>query len=93
LESLNDPKILTKKGIQAGSADFGLIAIAYNLKRLLNIKEQSKNLRTLIRSLKTLLIPVKKARKSILRLFNPEYIQHLKIDFFLQSKTEICIFT
>jgi hypothetical protein len=85
--------ILTKKGIEAASADFGFIAIAYNLKRLLNIKGQSKNLRTLIRSLKTLLIPVKKARKSILRLFSPKYIQNLKINFFLQSKTEICIFT
>jgi ABC-type thiamine transport system substrate-binding protein len=56
--------------MQAASADFGFIAIAYNLKRLLNIK--GKTLRTLFRSLKTLLIPVKKVRKSILRLFSPE---------------------
>jgi hypothetical protein len=77
--------------MQAASADFGFIAIAYNLKRLLNIKV--KTLETLFRSLKTLLIPVKKARKSILRLFSPKYIQNLKINFFLQSKTEICIFT
>ncbi|AGC78554.1 ISCps6, transposase [Nonlabens dokdonensis DSW-6] len=35
--------IITKKGIQNASADFGLIAIAYNLKRILNIiKEQGK---------------------------------------------------
>jgi hypothetical protein len=35
--------IITKKGIQSASADFGLMAIAYNLKRILNIiKEQRK---------------------------------------------------
>jgi hypothetical protein len=58
LESLNDPKVLTKKGIQAASADFGLIAIAYNLKRLLNIKGQT--LKTLFRSLRMPSIPDKK---------------------------------
>ncbi|XLS27658.1 IS1182 family transposase [Flavobacteriaceae bacterium M23B6Z8] len=84
--------ILTKKGITAASADFGLIAIAYNFKRLLNIKGQSEDLRTLIRSLKTLLMQVKKVRKSILSFFDLIYIQHLKIKFFLQSKTEIRIF-
>ena len=30
--------IMTKKGIPAASADFGLIAIAYNLRRLFNLK-------------------------------------------------------
>jgi len=30
--------IMTKKGIQAASADLGLIAIAYNLRRLFNLK-------------------------------------------------------
>jgi len=35
--------IITKKGIKSASADFGLMAIAYNLKRILNtIKEQGK---------------------------------------------------
>ncbi len=33
--------IVTKKGISAASADFGLVAIAYNLKRLLNILKTS----------------------------------------------------
>jgi hypothetical protein len=83
--------ILTKKGIKAASADFGLIAIAYNLKRLLNIK--GKTLKTLFRSLKMLQFLIKKETKSILRFFSPERIQHLKINFFLPSKTEICIFT
>jgi transposase len=32
--------IITKKGIHSASADFGLIAIAYNLKRILNIIKQ-----------------------------------------------------
>jgi hypothetical protein len=53
--------ILTKKGIQAASADFGLIAIAYNLKRLLNIKGQT--LKTLFRSLRMPSIPDKKGQK------------------------------
>lgn len=36
--------IITKNGIQSASADFGLIAIAYNLKRILNIlKQQGKH--------------------------------------------------
>lgn len=30
--------IMTKRGIEAASADFGLIAIAYNLRRLFNLK-------------------------------------------------------
>ena len=30
--------IMTKKGIKAASADFGLIALAYNLRRLFNSK-------------------------------------------------------
>nr|WP_308423252.1 hypothetical protein [Maribacter cobaltidurans] len=29
---------MTKKGIAAASADFGLIALAYNLKRIMNLK-------------------------------------------------------
>lgn len=36
--------IITKKGIQSASADFGLIAIAYNLKRILNILKQQVKL-------------------------------------------------
>jgi len=35
--------ILTKKGIAAASADFGLIALAYNLKRIMNLKVAVKN--------------------------------------------------
>ena len=29
--------IMTKKGLESASADFGLIALTYNLKRLINI--------------------------------------------------------
>jgi len=35
--------IMTKKGIQAASADFGFIALAYNLKRLVKIGWKPKN--------------------------------------------------
>jgi len=34
--------IMTKKGINRASADFGLIAIAYNLKRIINILKNNK---------------------------------------------------
>jgi len=34
--------IFTKKGIQAASADFGLIALAYNLKRLIKLGWSTK---------------------------------------------------
>jgi transposase len=35
--------IMTKKGIRSASADFGLVALAYNLKRLINIGWSPKN--------------------------------------------------
>ena len=35
--------IITKKGITAASADFGLIALTYNLKRLINLGYKPKN--------------------------------------------------
>ncbi|GAB1858675.1 IS1182-like element ISCc5 family transposase [Flavobacteriaceae bacterium MHTCC 0001] len=35
--------IITKKGIQSASADFGLIALVYNLKRLINVGWKPKN--------------------------------------------------
>jgi hypothetical protein len=46
--------IMTKKGIKRASADFGLIALAYNLKRMINImgiKEVLEELRGLVLSL------------------------------------------
>lgn len=36
--------IVTKKGIDRASADFGLMAIAYNLRRLLNLGSRAENL-------------------------------------------------
>ncbi|APY12114.1 hypothetical protein BWZ22_13130 [Seonamhaeicola sp. S2-3] len=48
--------IMTKKGMQAVSADLGLIAIAYNLRRLFNLKIDlkpiSKRLKGYITALK-----------------------------------------
>jgi hypothetical protein len=44
--------IITKEGIQRASADFGLIALAYNLKRMLNIAQAGKGkLKTLLNQL------------------------------------------
>ena len=46
--------IMTKKGIKRASADFGLIALTYNLKRIINImgiKELIEQLRRLVLSL------------------------------------------
>lgn len=38
--------VITKKGIQAASADFGLTAIAFNLKRILNIRGRLDPIKT-----------------------------------------------
>jgi hypothetical protein len=43
---------MTKKGKQGASADFGLIALVYNLKRLINLGWKPKT--TFIRYLKVL---------------------------------------
>jgi len=43
--------IMTKKGIKRASADFGLIALAYNLKRMINligVKELTKELKSVL---------------------------------------------
>ena len=51
--------VITKKGIQAASADFGLTAIAYNLKRILNIRSRLNTIKrgplSLYFSLKTII--------------------------------------
>nr|WP_299204019.1 hypothetical protein [uncultured Brumimicrobium sp.] len=36
--------IMTKKGLQRAEADFGLIALAYNLKRVLNLEVTAKEI-------------------------------------------------
>ncbi|AGC78558.1 IS1182 family transposase [Nonlabens dokdonensis] len=64
--------IITKKGIQNASADFGLIAIAYNLKRILNIiKEQGK--RAFILNKQTYKA-ILKLLSAFLSLFKPKII-------------------
>ena len=54
--------IMTKKGIQAASADMGLIAIAYNLRRLFNLETFKtplyKPLKKLIKVLETKITPL-----------------------------------
>lgn len=48
--------IMTKKGIKAASADFGLIALAYNLRRLFNIKSNLQDWAMLLFSMMLALI-------------------------------------
>ena len=54
--------IITKRGIEAASSDFGLIALAYNLRRLFNLnrpgKGQKSPLLCLSRWLAVLLMPI-----------------------------------
>jgi transposase len=56
--------IITKKGIPAASADFGLIALAYNLKRLMKLGWEAK------RSIKQSMGPLKILFLSIKRLID-----------------------
>ena len=59
--------IMTKKGSQSASADFGLIAIVYNLKRLLNIEWTPKSNRKHLKSgLKTLYKLINKLKTKLL---------------------------
>ncbi len=62
--------ILTKKGIQAASADFGFIALAYNLKRLIKLGWKPKNI----------LVPILKLSKTINKTITKRKI-NLLIDF------------
>jgi hypothetical protein len=73
--------ILTKKGIEAASADFGFIAIAYNLKRLLNIKSQRNSYLILFQGLCRYFYLFKVAKKRILCFFSLVYCQQLKLSF------------
>jgi hypothetical protein len=73
--------ILTKKGMKAASADFGFIAIAYNLKRLLNIKSQRNSYLILFQGLCRYFYLFKVAKKRILCFFSLVYSQQLKLSF------------
>lgn len=55
--------IMTKKGISAASADLGLMVLAYNLKRLINVLKVSKV------DLKEFLRTISKVTKSLSKLF------------------------
>ena len=59
--------ILTKKGISAASADFGLIALVYNLRRLINLGwEPKKTLPPFLKLLKTVFKTMIKRKISLL---------------------------
>ena len=71
-----DDSLLTKKGIKRASADFGLIAITYNLKRLLNmlgveelIRLLKQTLQPFLRHILWLIFSIKKEHKPILKQF------------------------
>jgi len=67
--------IITKKGIQSASADFGLIALAYNFKRLINLGWKPKiSLKHLKTSLKSMLKHIKTIISTYIcefKVFNP----------------------
>ena len=69
--------IITKKGIPAASADFGLIALAYNLKRLMKLGWEAK------RSIKQSMGPLKMLFLSIKRMIDGSlaYISILMIQY------------
>ncbi|MEJ4087649.1 transposase, partial [Galbibacter orientalis] len=60
--------IMTKKGMPSASADFGLIAIAYNLRRLFNLKIDIKGL---VIGIKLVYMTLKTNLAVILSYFNP----------------------
>ncbi|WBL20870.1 IS1182 family transposase [Zunongwangia sp. HRR-M8] len=77
--------IMTKRGIKAASADFGLIALAYNLRRLFNSKidlnelifnlflSLKKLIKAAIRRNKALTEPKQKETESSAFVFNPNF--------------------
>jgi len=73
--------VMTKKGIKRASADFGLIALAYNLKRIMNIVSFEDLLNGLKRMLEALL-------EAILRLSSPYKANKSKIHYFIKHFTE-----
>jgi transposase len=68
--------IITKKGLKAASADFGLIAIAYNLKRIIkliknsnhSIYRHSKHLKPLVRTYYRSFSPLSRLLKQTLKM-------------------------
>ena len=71
--------IITKKGMASASADFGLTALAYNLRRIFNIKKTVQRLSYILLRLSSALRPVQKAINRLERYvreyrFNPIFI-------------------
>ena len=72
--------IITKKGIDAASADFALMALAYNLKRIFNIlgkKTQYPN-----SPFKTLIWAMLRTLKEMISTFCPKIEENPKTNFF-----------
>jgi transposase len=82
--------IITKKGIPAASADFGLIALAYNLKRLINLgwrpKTSPKHFPNLI---KNLIDSIQRPRMDICADFT-DFIKYLPLSP-SSANTQICV--
>lgn len=71
--------IITKKGMASASADFGLTALAYNLRRIFNIKKTVQRTFYILLRLSSALRPVQKAINRLERYvreyrFNPIFI-------------------
>ncbi len=78
--------ILTKKGIKAASADFGLMAIAYNLKRIFNIKRLNTIIKKLFNCVRMYFPPVELISSDILGFLMLTYKSELNPSFNTNSK-------
>lgn len=72
--------IMTKKGIKRAEADFGLIALAYNLKRMVNLGLTTKEIvKYVLNRLKKLLFLPKTAFEVLKFQFYKSFIVKLKM--------------
>jgi hypothetical protein len=78
--------VMTKKSMKRASADVGLVFIAYNLKRIMNligIKELIKMLKKLVFGLKIILRPLLMSRAAITITFTIRKTKTIRNDYWL----------
>jgi transposase len=77
--------IITKKGINRASADFGLIALVYNLKRIMNIVSFKDLLDSFKKTLEALLSGI----FSLLKLYEAVMMEILSLNMYFRIKAKI----
>jgi len=83
--------ISTKKQIKRASADVGLMFIAYNLRRIMNIIER-KELKKYLEPLILLFLPVQIQKRAILNRFNKSIFFRKNITCFYKVSLNRLIF-